>query len=616
MNQTSLKLLRIALIPFVISLSACGSLQSFNRGAVENQDQTVDASAADTAAKQKITYGDFDQEKDTLYDLLVAEIAAQRDQFNVTLLNYIQQARLTKDPDIIKRAINAAQYSKDVEAIMEMGKLWAQVEPNSVSAHQLLAFQHSIQKQYVDAMLHIDKLIELGGEARVDSLALGAQQLPEEDKNLLLELYQNLHAKYPNNRDVTYSLALMYRNLKNFQATLDTLEPLVKSHPDFQPAALLRANTLYEAGEIDKARDYAEEKYADFPENHTLGRLYASLLIENKQLDKAEDVFEDLMERYPQAPGFKLSFALVMLENGKEEASAKQLNELIAQQAHENEAHFYLARIADKNEDPDAAIAHYQQVKQGTHFESALERSSFLLSQQDKLDEALSRLEELRQEQPGMAHKLWVMQYKLLSALDEKERAKETLNQAIDAFPDDEQLRYARAMTYESEDKLDEMEQDLRYLMRLNPENAIAINALGYTLADRTDRLQEALGMIAHALQLKPENPAILDSMGWVLYRLGKTEEAVVFLLKAFQSYPDPEVAAHLGEVLWQLGKPEDAQTIWSQVLKNNPEHKVLLRTIKRFAPAILEAPEPDAQPSDKSKETSTEPAESSASES
>lgn len=571
----------------ITSLSACSSLfkQSDSVSAPDNAGPSPSGESAETEP----LYSDFDPEKDTLYDLMVAEIAAQRNQFDVTLLNYIQQARLTRDPDIIKRAINAAQYSKDLEALQELGKLWVEVEPDSIPAHQLMAFQYSLQKNYQDAMIHIDRLIELGGESRVESLAIGSQQLPLEDKQELLGLYQKLSQKYPDNSGVSYSLALVHRNLKQLDEALAILTRITEKDPDFQPGALLRANVLFEQGKLQEALEYAGDKYDDFPENHSLGRLYASLLIDNKQLDEAEDVFEELMTLYPQAPGLKLSHALVMLENSKPEAAQIELKELIADEVHQNEANFYLGRIADQRDEIDTAIEYYSKVKEGIHFEPALERSSYLLTQQDKTDEAIARLDTLREERPGIAQNLWILQYKLLTANQATERANETLDQALEAFPDDEQLLYARAMSYEARDNIEAMEKDLRKIIQNNPQNAIAINALGYTLADRTDRLQEALALITVALSLKPENPAILDSMGWVLYRLDKKQESLIFLLKAFQNYPDAEVGAHLGEVLWSIGKKDSAQNLWRQLFARNPDHKVLTRTLERFAPHILE---------------------------
>jgi tetratricopeptide (TPR) repeat protein len=207
---------------------------------------------------------------------------------------------------------------------------------------------------------------------------------------------------------------------------------------------------------------------------------------------------------------------------------------------------------------------------------------------------------------------LWLLEVKLLSLVQEKEKMMDSLNQAIAAFPDDDQLLYARAMNLDTEDNLIAMEADLRKILEHKPDNAIALNALGYTLADKTNRLAEAFLLIQKAHTLEPENPAILDSLGWVLFKLGKREEALVYLLKAFQGYQDGEVAAHLGEVLWSLNQKTEAFEVWLNVLNKNPEHPILLETIQRLAPEALQKSEDQNNTSEKSQNiennTSIEP--------
>lgn len=544
------------------------------------------ASTADTNAVQDDTsYQDFDLSDDTLYDLMVAEIAAQRQQLNITLVNYLHQARATKDLGIIKRAVNAAQFMKDVEAIQEMGLLWAEVEPDSIPAHHLLALQYSLQQQFKEAVYHMDRVIELGGDARVDTLALGAQTLPEDKNQELLELYRELYAKHPDYYLIGHSMALLLREMKQYDKALELLRPILKEHPDFEPSIVLTTSILIVLGDLNAAQKYAEEQYERFPQNHALGRMYAGILVDQKELSEAERVFGELLVLYPKAPGLKLSYALVALENDKVAVAKRKLEELLEQNTHPNESHFYLGRIADREEDAETAIEHYYQVTSGIHFEPALERASYLLTQDDKTEEALEHLAKLREEKPEQAEMLWLLQYRLLTTINDTELAASTLDQAIDAHPDNENFLYARAMLFDQQGELDKMETDLRAIIEKNPKNAVALNALGYTLADKTDRTEEAFNLITLALSIKPENPAILDSMGWVLYRLDKKEEALVFLVKAYQVYPDPEVAAHFGEVLFMLEKTEQAKKVWLKALLSHPEHKVLTRTLERLAP-------------------------------
>ncbi len=577
-------LIRITSLAFILGLSGCAAFQSSSAQEPLQQD-----GAQNTATETPEEYGNFSDNDDTLYDLLVAEVAAQRSQFDITLVNYIQQARATKDQGVILRAINAAQLIKDNEAVKELGLIWLEQEPDNISAHQLLAYQYSLEKSYPDAMSHISSIIELEGQTSVEALAISSQTVSEQEKQELLLLYTDLLAQFPDKWEVRYSLALVQRNVKQCDKAITNLEQVIKEQPDFQQAYVVKANCLLESNDKIKALEFAEYSYERFPENHALGRLYASLLIEVSRIEDAEIVFAELLEYYPDSPSLVLSHALLMLENGKIEEARSAFNGLIELKAHENEAHFYLARIAEVEKDQEAAIAEYQLVGPSSHYYDAIERSSFILTQLDRTDEATAHLDMLRQTNPNDALRLWLLQYRLFATINAQEEAIETLDNALAEFPDDEQLLYARAMHRDASGDLAGMEADLRHILEINPGNAVAMNALGYTLADKTDRYEEAIKLISTALSLKPDNPAIMDSMGWVLFKVGKIEESLKILSVAYQNYPDGEVGAHLGEVLWTSGNKDDAVKVWAVSLQKQPDHPILLATIQRLAPELLQ---------------------------
>lgn len=581
---------RTSLIALALSLSACSTLSPNTSENEAGQQANSKGSAAQTeTVKEDIEFADFDLEHDTLYDLLVAEVAAQRNQINVTLLNYIQQARHTRDPEVIKRAINAAQFAKDPVAIVELGLLWVEVEPDSAAAHQLLAYQYSLAREYGDAITHIDRVIELGGRVSVESLAIGSQTLPDPDKLKLLELYEKLEQKHPESLPVRYSLAIILANLKRSDEALAKLDSVIATDPNFEVAYVLKANLLYEQKKTEAALAFTEKGYSKFPKNNALGRLYASLLIDAKRLDDAEEVFSELSQSHPNVPAFKLSLALVKLENQKIEESSKLLTELIQAKTLANEAHYYLGRIHDSEKDIDTAVDHYLSIQAGQHKAPSRERALYLLMQDGRFDEALKILEQQRKSSPSEAQKLWALQYKLLNNFEQDELTLDTLNQAIDAYPTSQELLYTRAMWLDSKNRIEDMEADLRTILALDPNNAIALNALGYTLADKTTRYQEAFELISKALEIKPDNAAILDSMGWVLFKLDEPEKSLIFLLKAFQKFSDGEIGAHLGEVLLSLNQKTEAYEVWQKSLEINPEHPLLIKTLERLAPELLE---------------------------
>ncbi len=159
------------------------------------------------------------------------------------------------------------------------------------------------------------------------------------------------------------------------------------------------------------------------------------------------------------------------------------------------------------------------------------------------------------------------------------------LSKAVAKYPDSYELLYDRAMSAERIDKIGVMETDLKRVIVMKPDYAHAYNALGYTLAEKTNRLQEAKDLIEKAYKLSPDDPFIQDSMGWVEYRLGHVQEALKQLQLAYTSRPDPEIAAHLGEVLWKSGQHDQAQKIWRAALTENPNHETLITVMQKYRP-------------------------------
>ncbi len=537
----------------------------------------------------EIEYSEFDPE--TMYALLTAEIAAQRGRYDITLLNYVQQAMKTKDLAITKRAFRVAQYLKAGNAQLQLSKVWVEIEPNAIEANQLAAFHHARNKQYSEAMGYMEKILELEGNADLDRLATHSKTLPAEEQQTLLKLYTELHQRHPNNPQAIYSLAVMQKNMALTDEAELTLNPLLKSDPDFQPAILLQAGLLYDKKKIPEATRYLEEQTDRFPDNRRMATLYGRLLIDNKELDEAQSVFEDLKNKYPEVAGLKLSYALIALENKDVEEAIKQFNELLAEEQHTNESHFYLGRIADTKKQTELAIKHYLSVESGTHFYSSLSRACFLLAQEGRLDDALITLDNFRQEAPDQAENFWLIEVDLLLNVKEDDLALGSINIALIDFPKNTKLLYSRSMLLDKAGRLDEMEIDLRAIIEAEPNNAVALNALGYTLADKTTRLMEAHDLISKAYEIKPGNPAILDSMGWVYYRMGNIEKSLSFLKQAYAKFPDPEVAAHYGEVLWQTGNKEEALKIWELALEKESESTLVQDTMKRLGASLN--PEP-----------------------
>ncbi|MDX5299899.1 MAG: tetratricopeptide repeat protein, partial [Gammaproteobacteria bacterium] len=441
--------------------------------------------------------------------------------------------------------------------------------------------------KYETALEYMERILNLGGDADFDHLAAHAKTLSGEERAELIRLYEALRQRHPNNPEVRYSVALLQQSNGMPTHAMDTLKPLLDEYPDFQPAILLYGALMFERGDKEAALSYVRRNTRRYPDSHRLGTLYARMLVEDRQLQAAEDEFLALTKRFPDQPGLRLSFALVALENNHLDLAEKTLRELIGAGHHVQEAHYYLGRIAEDRDQRDQAIDHYQQIESGPHYLSALSRLSLLMARNGELTAVLDRLHTLRTQQPQQSENFWLIEVNLLNELQERTAAVRSASEALTAYPDNLRLRYTRAMLLDEQTEFDMMEADLRYILEREPDNAVALNALGYTLTLRRERLDEALALITRALTLDPENPAIIDSMGWIAFRQGRLQEATQFLARAWTLDRNPEIAAHLGEVLWVSGKRDDAVRILREGAEIDAENAVLVETLERLGVSL-----------------------------
>lgn len=561
----------------ISTLSGCASLSG-----------TTDEPASDTRpeptanlAPEATRYAEFEPE--VLYQLLSAEIAAQRGRYDVTLVHYLQAAKTSRDSGVIDRAMRIAQSLNADNAQQQLATLWLEVDPDNLQAHRVSAIQAVKRQNLETALLHMEQIMDQGEDADFDSLAAMAARLPPEQQQELLSLYIRLAERHPDTPELEYSIALLQKITGAPQDALVRLNALLAQEPDFQPGIVLKGDLLYQIGQKRDALNHLTTNTRRFPANRQMGTLYGRMLINEGQLQAAQDEFFRLVKRYPETPGLRLSHALVALENQQPDLAKEELTQLIEQGHHTDEASYYLGRIEEDAGNTLQAIGYYQSVEQSNYFFPSLARASQLQAEAGELDRAIDHIRELRTNHPDLAERFWLLEVNLLLSQELAQQALNSANDALETFPDNIEIRYARAMLLDTMDKPAQAEQDLKTILSAQPDNAIALNALGYILSIRTDRLDEARGYIEKAMDLDPENPAIQDSMGWVLFRQGDLENALEHLSRAWAAYPDPEVAAHYGEVLWRTGNEEQARIIWEEALEQDPSHEVLNETIERL---------------------------------
>ena len=524
---------------------------------------------------------------ESLYPLLVAEFALRRRAYEVALDQYMDQAEILQDHGVSAHTTRLAQFMKREPEALAAAQLWVDLDPDNIEANNTLATLLVRRGRTVEAIPYVAMVARSGADTSFPMLLNGFRQLSPAQQGELVAGINSLAAEFPDDPQLLLTQALIHADLKQNQQALEKLDLLFELEPYQQQGVLLEAKLLVEAGAKDPFKRM-RAALAEKPEDSRMRLQYARLLT-REDMDAARQQFEILSSQNPEDADLLFSLALINRETGDLLAAKAYLQKLLDLSEREDEAHYYLGRIAEDEEDQQLAIEHYMRVQEGRDFLSANNRIGQILLEQGELEKSHQYFTALRDRRPEQREPLYGLEAELLNSSEMWDASLSILNEGLNEFPDSANLLYSRSMLGEELGDLDMMENDLRTILEKDPNNATALNALGYTLANRTDRYAEARSLIAHALKLQPGDPAILDSMGWVLYQQGQYEQAIKYLRQAFAQFPDPEVAAHLGEVLWVSGDQEAAMDIWDSALLKNPEHEVLAATIKRLVASALE---------------------------
>lgn len=565
----------LALLTAFALLSGC---QTF---APSEPDGTPPVQEADQPAQlQPSEYGSFSQE--SLFALLTAELAGQRNRFDIALGNYVQQAQETGDAGVAERAFRIAEYLGAEQAALDSALIWASNAPDNIDAQRAAAVQLARAGRYDESMTYMEQVLQRQGSTHFDFLALSAAETDPDTRAGLLQGFDRLLSKNPDNSQLLFGKAILLQQDGRAEEALTLLEDSSAGATEVSPI-LLRARLLQSLGRGQEAMPILQKGIRQNPDDKRLRLTYARLLIEQDRFDEAKGEFSKLVLENPNDDDLRFSLALVCLEAEAWEEAIVYLEELIERRSHVDAAHYNLGRAYEALDDNDSALQAYALVGPSNDYLPAQQRQAELLFAQQRSEEASARLAQARSAQPDYAIQLYLIEAEGLSNHRQVEAAWKVINEGLEQYPNDLNLLYTRAMLAEKRDDLAQLETDLRYIIQREPEHAMALNALGYTLADRTTRYQEAFELITKAHQLDPDDPAILDSLGWVNYRLGNLPEAERLLRQALEKFPDHEVAAHLGEVLWAQGKQREARRVWRDALEATPDSPILRDTLLRL---------------------------------
>lgn len=519
---------------------------------------------------------------ETLYALLAAELAGSRQRFDIALSNYVQQAHQTRDPQVAARATHIARFLSADQALLDTAMLWVEIAPDDTEA-QLNAALALIENGRLQEAFELSRrLHERDEHTLFQNIAASASGATDIQREQLLEGYRSMLEESPEHRELLIGTGLLLQQQGQLEEARDYSARALRHHPDSTAAVLLEATLLNQMDQSDRALQVVVRALEDNPNSLRLRLQYARLLTQH-DLGLAQEQFEVLVSQEPGDPDLLLSLGIVALERRDLETARESFESLLDMDQHTSTSHFYLGQLAERQERTDDALLHYLQVEPGSDFLQATLNVLDILLGRSQVEAADDHMQRLRNRFPDRAADLYLLQARTLLQEGFEQEAEGVLDRALAEHSEHSDLRYTRAMYHDQRGNLEAAEADLRTLIRYDPNNATALNALGYILTDRTDRHEEAYDLIHRALALEPGEPAILDSMGWVLYNLGRTEEALPYLEQAYEAYPDQEVAAHLGEVHWQLGNHQQARSVWQEGLEQDPDSELIPATMERL---------------------------------
>jgi predicted Zn-dependent protease len=522
-----------------------------------------------------------------LATLLTAELAGQRGDFTRATRGYLDSAERYDSPILAERAVLAARYSDDAELLADAAQRWRELAPDAEAPARLLA---AIAMERGDWQASLEQRLALARQGGQGELAAFAEAAIEAGVAIdpLLSPLRRFLSERPRQDDALLATALLEAAAGETQLASSRLETLESVSPELPALWLTRARLALESGRLSDAREAARRGLEVSPEDSRFALLLAQSQLRLGNVDAAEARIDTLVARHPNAIDLRLALAQLYLDEGYPAPARRLVLPLVEDDAPPALAYILLGNVAEREGEVDNALLYYRQVPPGDGFLEARLHAARALVDADRLLDARDFLRIERLRHPDMRTQLTALEVDLLDELGLEDAALQLLDRQLREHPDDSQLRLIRAMRHYDRGDIAAMEQDLRRVIENEPDNAMALNALGYTLVDVTERHEEGMELIQRAHDIEPDSPAILDSLGWAYHKLGDDQRALPLLRQAYQGQPDQEIAAHLAEVLWRLGQQQAARNVIAEAMQREPNHPridELLTRIPELAP-------------------------------
>jgi len=566
-----------------LSMRQLFTLTAFAAGMALINPVAHSAEASNASTTENASPMDAGLTPDFIYKYLVGEVAGQRGELGLASNLFLDLAKSSRDARLAERAAKAAIYGNNPAVAVQAVGLWAELDPDSVDAQQTTVQMLVSTGKLAETKPYLDKLLVKEDTRANGFLYLHSLFARQADKQAVLELVQELAAKYPALPESHFAIAQAAWDAGKRELALEQLALAEKLRPGWELVALLQGQILF-MDSPELAVNYYKDFLKKYPDANETRLSFARLLVNQKRFDEAKKEFVKLASASKENPEILVVVGLLSFQSGAyKEADAYFLDALNSDYADKDQVYLYLGHSAEKQGQDQSALDWYGKIQPGERYLDAKLNIAYVLSRTQGADagiQTLKSLDGLHSTQQATVNQAIAS---LLTQAKRDAEAYAILQEAVSNLPNTPDLIYDFAMAAERMQKLDVMEHELRKLIKLKPDFAAAYNALGYSFADRNINLPEAYSLIEKALLLRPNDHYIMDSMGWVYYRMGSLDKALDYLQKAYSTQTDPEIAAHLGEVLWQRGQRDEAIKTWEEALQSHPDNEILLNTSKRF---------------------------------
>jgi tetratricopeptide (TPR) repeat protein len=542
---------------------------------------------------------------------VMGEIALTRHEPRVAALQYQAAAEDTSDPSLLERATQVATDTLQPSIAAAVSARWISVDPKSVDAHHAAARAALALFKIDECAQQYRIVLQTSPDGTDAAFARLETELGSTDNAFgARQLADKLAEVFPSSAAARQMQGFAQLRADDPAAAVRSLTSAIALKPAAgAPGAQADANANGEAGSqaaagaqadadrelaqaLARARISAGDVEAPLAESQArlerdgsaANRLDYALLLLSAQRDDAALEQLAILARAPEAAPVALRLlGIVEFQQGKFDAAGMRFTELLRTGKFLDDAFYYLGLLAEKHNDPERALRLYAQVQTGEYFVSTLLRAATILQTHGDPAAADQLLDRLVEDTPEQAPEIFAARARIYADAGDIERGLKVLDWGVLQYPDNVDMHYALAATYEQAGRVADALRELSALLKARPEDPAALNALGYTLADHDKHLSHARRLIEQAHAAAPKNAAILDSMGWVRFRQGKGDEALAYLAEAYADDRGGDIAAHLGEVQWTLGHQAEADRIWSAAALVDPDNRLLKSTRQRM---------------------------------